>query len=250
MKRPSVIAHRGGRRWAPENTLAAFSKAIALNCDGIELDIHRCASGELVVIHDEELSRTTNGVGLIKDATLPELKRLSAGLWYGEEFKEERIPTLEEVLTLVDGALVINIEVKNAPSDYEGIEDDLFMLLESYPYQDRLIISSFDHHFMRRFNEMDSGLKLALLAEAIFVDLKEYAHKIGAACWHPCFQSLTEAAIHDGKHAGLEINAWTLNSAREWSSAIKAGIDGIITDDPEGLKAVLARVESFSEPIS
>ncbi len=125
MKWPKVFAHRGGRRWAPENTLIAFQKSLELGCDGIVLDVQRCASGELVVIHDDDLSRTTNGIGLIKDATLPELKRLSAGAWYDKEFSTERIPTLEEVLTLISGKLVINIEIKNAPVYYEGIEHDL-----------------------------------------------------------------------------------------------------------------------------
>ena len=243
MKWPKVIAHRGGRKWAPENTLIAFSKSIELGCDGIELDVQRCASGELVVIHDHELSRTTNGVGLIKDATLPELKRLSAGGWYDKAFASERIPTLEEVLALVSGKLVINIEVKNAPVEYEGIEDDLISVLAEYEFRDRLIISSFDHQFMLRLHQLNTGLKLAVLADAILIDLKEYAQKLGATCWHPCYGSLTATAIKEAHGAGLEVNAWTLNEQRDWVEAAKNGLDAIITDDPVKLKELIERAD-------
>lgn len=241
MKWPKVFAHRGGRRWAPENTLIAFQKALDAGCDGIEFDVQRCASGELVVIHDDNLSRTTNGIGLVKDATLPELKRLSAGAWYAKEFASEKIPTLDEVLSLVSGKLILNIEIKNAPVSYPGIEDDLLSLLESYEFQDRLIISSFDHQFMLRLHNMQTGLKLAVLADAILIDLKEYAVKLGAKFWHPCWGSLTQSAIEDAHQAGLEVNAWTINEQRDWVSAAKYGLDAIITDDPEGLKKLIDR---------
>jgi glycerophosphoryl diester phosphodiesterase len=241
MKWPKVFAHRGGRKWAPENTLIAFEKSLELGCDGIELDVQRCASGELVVIHDEDLSRTTNGIGLIKDATLPELKRLSAGAWYDKEFSTERIPTLEEVLTLVSGKLIVNIEIKNAPVSYDGIEHDLIALLEGYAHKDRLIISSFDHQFMLRLHKLQTGLKLAVLADGILIDLKEYAEKLGAKCWHPCWGSLTEAAIEDAHAANLEVNAWTINEQRDWVNAAKFNLDAIITDDPVGLKALIDR---------
>jgi glycerophosphoryl diester phosphodiesterase len=247
MKWPKVIAHRGGRRWAPENTLIAFQKSIQLGCDGIELDVQRCASGELVVIHDHELSRTTNGVGLVKDATLPELKRLSAGAWFDKEFATERIPTLEEVLSLVSGKLLINIEIKNAPVSYDGIEDDLVSVLEGYEYRERLIISSFDHQFMLRLHKLNTGLELAVLADAILIDLKEYADKLGAVCWHPCYGSLTAAAIEDAHAAGLEVNAWTINEQRDWIDSAKNGLDAIVTDDPEGLKKLIERANLASQ---
>jgi glycerophosphoryl diester phosphodiesterase len=247
MKWPKVIAHRGGRRWAPENTLVAFQKSIELGCDGIELDVQRCASGELVVIHDHELSRTTNGVGLVKDATLPELKRLSAGAWYDKEFATERIPTLEEVLSLVSGKLLINIEIKNAPVSYDDIEDDLISVLEGYEFRERLIISSFDHQFMLRLHKLNSGLKLAVLADAILIDLKEYAAKFAATYWHPCYGSLTAAAIKDAHAAGLEVNAWTINEQRDWVDSAKNGLDGIVTDDPEGLKKLIERANLASQ---
>src|SRR6476619_3892499 len=110
MSVPKIIAHRGGREWAPENTLASFQKALDFGVDGMEFDVQRCATGELVIFHDEELSRTTNGVGLVRDCSLDELRRLDAGSWFDRPFKGERIPLLSEVLTLVAGKCELHIE--------------------------------------------------------------------------------------------------------------------------------------------
>jgi glycerophosphoryl diester phosphodiesterase len=239
---PNVIAHRGGKVWAPENTMAAFSKSIEAGAYGIELDIHRCASGELVVIHDDDVKRTTNGVGLIKDITYPELKRLDAGSWYDAKFAQERIPLLEDVLKLVDGKLVINIEIKNTPIDYPGIDDDLIELLSSYAHVDKIIISSFDHGVVRSVHRKAPHLKTALLADALFIDLPEYARKVGTTIWHPCFGSLRPEAVVEAHSAGMQVNAWTVNDSREWSSAVAMQLDGIVTDDPPGLIAFLDKL--------
>ncbi len=235
MRKPKVFAHRGGSDWAPENTLAAFQKSLEFRVDGIELDVQRCGTGELVVFHDPDLSRTTNGVGLIKDASFEELRRLSAGLWFDEEFRSERIPLLSEVLDLIGGRAVLNIEIKNTPVEYPGIEDDLLELLADYPHRDKIIVSSFDHRIIRRLHEKAPDLTLALLADALLVDLAGYAGGIGATVWHPCIGSLCQDAVEEAHDAGLEVNAWTLNDARQWSYALRIGLDGIVTDDPLGL---------------
>ena len=239
-----IIAHRGGRRWAPENTMAGFRKSIEAGLDGIELDIHRCSTGELVVIHDEDVQRTTNGVGLVKDISFPELQRLSAGLWFGKEFGEERIPLLKDVLDLVAGQCVLNIEIKNTPIDYPGIDDDLIDLLSDYPDRDKLIISSFDHKIVRLMHSKVPDLSFALLADALFIDVADYARRIGATVWHPSFGSLREEAVAEAQAAGMLVNAWTVNTTREWSMAISMGLDGIITDDPEGLRVFLEKVSA------
>ena len=157
-KLPAVIAHRGGRDWAPENTLEAFRRTVQAGVDGVEFDVHRCATGELVVIHDDDLNRTTNGVGLVKDVTLPELKRLSAGLWFDNAFREERVPLLQEVLDLFDGNTLIDIELKNSPVGYEGIEEDLLREIEPYRSKLKLAVSSFDHHCLQRLRALDSDI--------------------------------------------------------------------------------------------
>lgn len=251
---PQVIAHRGGRRWAPENTLAAFRKSIEAGADGIELDIHRCKSGELIVIHDEDIERTTDGSGLIKDMTLTELRKysagvkyappselrkLSAGVGYVSEFKSERLPLLTEVFNLVQGKLNINIEIKNAPIDYPGIEDDLIVLLKKYPYPDKVIVSSFDHEVIKRFHAKAPQYQCAILTDAILAGVGDYAKNVGAQAWNPAFGDFRGDACERAHAAGLAINVWTVNTPEEWKSAIDMKVDGIITDDPAGLIAYM-----------
>lgn len=242
---PKIIAHRGGRRWAPENTMAAFRNSLGAGVYGIELDIHRCRSGELVVIHDHDLTRTTDGVGLIKDRSYLELERLSAGLWFDKKFGDERIPRLKDVLDLVAGRCVLNIEIKNCPVDYPGIAEDLIELLSHYRRTDMLIISSFDHQILKRIHAQAPDLPLALLAEAIFVDVAQYARAVGTTAWHPGFASLRADAVSEAQAQGLVVNAWTLNDKDQWLAALSMQLDGIITDDPLGLKQFLSTAQAL-----
>lgn len=231
-----IVAHRGGRRWAPENTLSSFRKSLELGVDGIELDIHRCKTGELIVIHDEDLQRTTNGAGFIADKTLDELKKLDAGSWYDKKFAGERLPLLDEVLKLVQGKTEINIEIKNGFKTYPGIEDDLLKLLETYPYPDKIVISSFDHHCLLNIHKRTDKYRLALLGDCVMVDLPAYAEKIGAKNWHPGFSDTTPESVKEAHEGGLLVNSWTVNTREEWSQAAEMKIDGVITDDPVGAK--------------
>lgn len=237
---PQVVAHRGGKRWAPENTLSAFRKSVELGADGIELDIHKCKSGELVVIHDDTLERTTNGTGYVKDKTWTELKELDAGSWYGSEFKGERLPLLTDVLKLVDGKLTINIEIKNCPMNYKGIAEDLLQLLKSYPHTDKIMISSFDHKVLAEISAKTKKYRLALLGDSVLNKLGDYARTVGASAWNPAFDCVREDSVADAHEAKLTVNTWTVNDKKDWQHARDLHVDSIITDDPEGLKNFLA----------
>lgn len=237
---PKVIAHRGGARWAPENTLAAFRKCIESGVYGIELDIQQCKSGELVVLHDEELSRTTNGAGFLKDKTYEELKKLDAGSWFGDEFKGEPIPLLNDVLRLVDGQLVLNIEIKNTPVEYPGIEDALIKVLADYKHPETIIVSSFDHDVLKRIHEKAPSYKLALLGDPIISDIGDYASRVGASYWHPYFGSMRKDVIDRAHEAKLSVNVWTVDKPKDWQSMVAMGVDGIVTDDPTGLGEFLS----------
>ncbi len=232
---PSIIAHRGGKKWAPENTMAAFKKAIELGADGIELDIHKCKTGELVVIHDADISRTTDGAGAVPDLTFAELMKASAGARFGSEFTAERIPLLSDVLKLIDGKLVLNIEVKNWPKQYPGIDDDLVTMLKSYPYPDQIVISSFDHEILKSIHKKAPQYKIAVLDSAILLDPKSYTSKVGATLWNPDFHTLRADVVKRAKRSGLKVNVWTVNLPSEWEQAVSMGVDGIITDDTPGL---------------
>lgn len=230
-----VIAHRGGKVWAPENTMEAFKKSIALAVDGIELDIHRCKSGEIVVIHDETIDRTTDGKGLIKEMTYDELQKYSAGLWFSSKFKNEKIPLLKDVLKLVDGKVHLFIEVKNAPIRYVGLEGDLAKLLDSYKHKDKITVISFDHQFLKRFHKLAPQYSIGFLDVAIVSDIGSYARSIGAKAWNPGFGEIRKDAVEVAHKEGLTVNPWTINGKKKWQSALEMGVDGIITDDPLGL---------------
>ncbi len=234
-KRPLVIAHRGGSKWAPENTMAAFRKSLDAGADGIELDIHRCKSGELIVIHDETLERTTDGKGFIKDKNYDEMKSLSAGKWFAAEFADEKLPLLTDVLKLVDGKMIINIEIKNAPIAYPGIEDDLADLLKSYKHRDKILISSFDHELIRRVHKKMPDIEVAFLDASIVADVGEYASKIGAKAWNPGFSEMRADAVERAHKSGLAVNVWTVDGKKHWDHVMEMKVDGIVTDDPAGL---------------
>ncbi len=238
--KPLVFAHRGGKKWAPENTLSAFKRSVEAGVDGIELDIHKCKSGELVVIHDDTLERTTSGSGLVKDKTWSELKTLDCGSWYSPEFKGERLPLLSDVLSLVNGQLTINIEIKNCPMNYPGIADDLLAMLKDYKYPDKIIISSFDHKVLHEIATKSKRYKLAMLGDSVIADLPKYARTVGSQNWNPAFDCVRQDTVADAHKNGLTVNTWTVNDKEGWNKARVLKVDTIITDDPVGLKAYLA----------
>ena len=238
-----IIAHRGGRDWAPENTLAAFRQSLDIRVDGIELDVQRCSTGELVVFHDEDLSRTTNGVGLVAHSSLDEIKRLSAGRWFDRSYADEKVPLLQEVLDLVDGKCVLHIEIKNTPIEYEGIEEELLELLSGYSHRDKVVVSSFDHPLLARLHALDPALDLGLLVDGILIDLPAYAARIGCKYFHPCISESRTDTIEAAIAAGMRVNSWTVNGLREWRMAMDMGIEGIMTDDPLGFAEALGRVQ-------
>lgn len=237
---PKVYAHRGGSKWAPENTMAAFRKCKENGVYGIELDIQRCKSGELVVIHDEDLKRTTNGAGLIKDTNYSDLSKVDAGSWFGEQFKNERVPLLSEVLNLLDGRVVLNIEIKNTPVAYPGIEVDLLKVLADYKYPETIIISSFDHEVLKRLHDKNPNYAIALLGDPILCDVGQYAKTVGATAWHPYFGSMRKDVIDSAHESNLKVNVWTPNKENEWEQLISQGVDGIVTDDPKALSDYIA----------
>ncbi|MBX9693603.1 MAG: glycerophosphodiester phosphodiesterase [Cyanobacteria bacterium] len=246
-----VFAHRGGRAWAPENTMIAFRKSLEAGVDGIELDVQRCASGELVVFHDDALDRTTNGAGLLMDCTFDELRRLSAGDWYASDFKAEKVPTLQEVLALVDGQATINVEVKNTPFDYPGIDDDLIACLSDYPHSDKIIISSFDHRLIKQIATKQPEWHYANLMVGVPLNIGSYQESLHAKFWHPSYDCMNASAVQEARNHGVSVNCWTVNGPRDWASVLYMNVDGIITDDPEGLINFLRDVADAqaSEPV-
>lgn len=241
MKRPLVIAHRGASAYAPENTMSSFKKAIEMSSDGIELDVHMTKDKAIVVCHDEKVDRTTNGKGFIKDLNLEEIKKLDAGSWFGDDYKTERIPELEEVLELLkDKDILLNIELKNAPIIYEGIEEKVIKLITEYNMEERTIISSFNHYSLIEVKKLNPNIKTGVLYMAGLVEPWMYAKKLKADALHPLFYNLLAPDfVRNCLSNNIMLNPFTVDDENFISNFVKANVNGIITNYPD--KAVKIR---------
>ncbi len=247
--RPLIIAHRGASGEAPENTLAAFQLALEQGCDGIELDIHLTKDGQLAVIHDENIKRTTNGEGLIGDMTTAEFKKYDAGSWFSNKYKGERIPLLEEVFELVPRDILVNIEIKNIPSFYKGIEEKLLNLLLRYKRVDNVIVSSFDHQCLYRLKMLNRNIKIGLLYFENVEDHVGFAKLFGlpVESLHPDQRALRAEDVRKMIENGIKVFPWTCNSEESMKRMIHYGVSGIITNYPARLKSLIERKQKVTK---
>lgn len=233
-------AHRGASGYCPENTMLAFVKAVELGCDGIETDVQMTRDGVLVLIHDERVDRTTSGSGLVKDYSYAELCRLDAGVWYGAQFAGAKIPRAEELLLLArDTGIYLDFEIKTGVVPYEGIEEKLIKLIYLYGWQEHVILSSFNHYSMVRCKEIAPDLKTGLLYMEGLYRPGLYARTARADALHPHFYAVNEEVVREARAAGLLVNTFTVNDPARMQQFIRLGLDGIITNYPDTLKAVI-----------
>jgi len=238
VNRPQVIAHRGASAQAPENTLAAFRRALALGVDGVELDVHLSADGEPVVLHDSAVDRTTDGTGLVRDMTLAALRRLDAGRWFGEAFAGERIPTLAEALEVLRGVRVI-VEIKNGPIYYPKIADRVVAVVRAIGHP-AVTFSSFDHPALLEVRRVDPAAETAVLFMGRPVDPVALAVAAGARRLHAHWMWVTADVVAAVHRAGLAVEVWPVDDPVPMAHLAALGVDGIITSHPDRLQAVLA----------
>lgn len=233
---PKIISHRGTSRVAPENTMAAFRSALELKIDGIETDVQLTRDGHVVICHDEMLNRTTDGEGLLCKYTLDELKALSAGSWFSEEFKDEKIPTFIEFLELVaDRQILINIEIKSGIVMYPGIEKKVIDMINEYGIGDRVIISSFNHYSLVECKKIDASIKTGILYIAGIYEPWDYAKKVGADALHPLLYNIRREIMEGAKKNNVLVNPFTVNDLNQMRNMVAMEVDGIITDLPDVL---------------
>jgi glycerophosphoryl diester phosphodiesterase len=164
LKKTIIFAHRGASGYCPENTLAAFKKAIQLGATGIETDVQLTKDGRVVIIHDESLARTAGLNQLVKDTDYEELATLDAGGWYGAEFQDERIPTLEQLLELLKPTdIILNIELKNGVFPYPDLEQKVIDMVRNSQMTDRVIISSFNHYSLVLCKQLAPEIRTGIL---------------------------------------------------------------------------------------
>jgi glycerophosphoryl diester phosphodiesterase len=234
MKKPIIYAHRGASAYAPENTWAAFSKALDMQAGGIELDVHLSKDGHVVVCHDEQVDRVSNGSGLVKDMTLEELKSLDFGSWFDKEYKGEQILTLDELLEKIhDWDGMLNVELKSGVVLYEGLEEKVVDALRRFNRIENSIISSFNHYSLLTIKKLEPDLKAGVLYSAGLVDPWVYVKRIGVEAIHPLFYGLVPPIIQGCKENGVIMNAWTVDHPNYIKALTVNGVDGIITNVPD-----------------
>jgi len=243
MARIINFAHRGASGYCPENTMAAFMKAVQLGASGIETDVQMTKDGKLVLIHDETLRRTAGVDGWVKDYTLAELKELDVGAWYDESYRGETIPTLEELLDLASRHdLILNLELKNGVIVYPELERLTAELVRQHGLTDRVIISSFNHYSLMTMKQFAPEIETAVLYMEGLYEPWEYAKRIGASALHPYLLAVTKEWVAHAQEQGIRYHPFTVNEESDMRMMLEAGVSGMITDYPDRLAKLLSGV--------
>ena len=231
-----IIAHRGFSGIYPENTMLAFRKAIEIGADGIELDVHLSKDGQVMIIHDEALKRTTGLDGVISDYTREELEKISAGKTKNDEFGFTPIPSLEEYLAFMaeHKDKFTNIELKTAPVYYPEIEEKTLELVRKFDLEKNIIYSSFNWLSIERMQRLGTISETGLL----FSGMKLYnqAHiikSLGINYLHPDFNDLTDEIVKSYLDNKVGLNVWTVNEIEDMKVCLSWDIDGLITNFPD-----------------
>jgi glycerophosphoryl diester phosphodiesterase len=214
------IGHRGARAYAPENTLMSFKKALEIGVDAVELDVRKTNDGQIVVIHDENVKRTTNGEGLVRDLTLKEIKVLDAG-------SGQKIPTLEETLDFLDKRVMVFVELKEA-----GIEKQVLSIIDQKGLEKNVVIVSFLEDALKKVKELNRGIETGLIYARHKNPLKA-ALELKANYLLALYRFTHTANVEKAHECGLKVIVWTINSLQEAEEFGKKGVDGIASDKPD-----------------
>ncbi len=239
--RKASVGHRGAAGHAPENTLPSFETALGMGVDAVELDVRRSRDGELVVIHDAAIDRTTDGRGEVAALSLSELRAVDAGARFGGKFPGARIPTLREVLAWARGRTELVIEIKGDPHPQPGVEEQVLGLVAEHGMIERVMVISFHHPTLRRVRELEPRVATGMLYTGFFADTVAAARAAGADCVRPGWRDWNEALVRDVHSAGLVAGAWTVDDEAAMERLLDMGLDSITTNYPDRLRRVLDR---------
>ncbi len=234
---PLIIAHRGGSHEVPENTMAAFRHAIDLGMKLVELDVQMTLDGELVVIHDETVDRTTEGSGMVGGFTFEEIRKLDAGSHFDPKYAGEKIPALREVLELCasEGVGVV-VEIKD-PNLYPGLEDKVVALIGEMWLRgaENIWCISFDHEAIRRIRQLDATIPLGYLYMPDQTDFAQPDDTIQAYCPYYVTALQHPEQVAKAHEMGKLVLVYTVNTEAELRALANSGIDGMVTDEPSVL---------------
>lgn len=238
-----VIAHRGNSSLAPENTLAAYEAAAIAGVDMIEIDIHLNAEGEVVVIHDDSVDRTTDGSGLISDLNTVEVARLDAGSWFSPHYAGQQVPMFADVIDLALRFPEVHwlVEFKGTWSS-DGVARVGAQLAEA-ELTDSMLLQSFDVQTMEALAKVLPQYRRGLLVGIVEDSTFELAKSLGVMCVNPALRyvAVVPERVKELQNAGFDVMAWTANEYADWDVLVDAGVNGIITDRPDRLIGYLAR---------
>ncbi len=242
LPKPVVFGHRGASQYAPENTMAAFDLAVKQGAPAIELDTMLTKDGVPIVIHDHTLERTTNGSGEIGQKTAHEIRELDAGSHFSPDFRDEKVPLLEEVLERFRDGILINIELKNYHTPGDRLAGIVYEMVGDHGLCDRVIFSSFLPRNLRILRSLGAETKTALLtpggiAGAFF---RSFIFRgFSPEFIHPAAEDVSREYIEKEHQQDRCVNTWTVDDPKIAQQLIDWGIDGIITNDPWGILALL-----------
>lgn len=241
---PILLAHRGASKYAPENTLPAFELALEQGADGVELDAKLSADGQVMVIHDATVDRTTGGHGRVSQLTLAEMKALDAGALFEERFRGTRIPTLDEVFTAIGSRAFINVELTNYASPADRLVEKVCALVKAHGLQDRILFSSFLGINLNRARRLLPEVPRGLLALPGWKGAwaRSFGFMFGEfEALHPHLSDASARQVSRVHQLKRRIIVWTVNSEAEIERLKNWGVDGFITDDPLTTARLLGR---------
>lgn len=239
-----VFAHRGASGDYPENTMLAFSKALSIGVDGIELDVHKSKDGQLVVIHDEDIQRTFKGMVLIKDSTLEEIKNFKCRKFEFIENEDCKIPTLREVFELIKNEnIILNVEAKTDLIHYD-LEQDLLDLIKEYGIEDKIFISSFNHQCLNILQNLDNRFKYGALYEykkdyAPETNVVEHAKKLNVYSINISQQLVSKEIVDLAHKNNIKVFVYTINKPNSMRKMIDFNVDGVFSDYPDLMNEIL-----------
>jgi glycerophosphoryl diester phosphodiesterase len=254
-----VIAHKGASGLAPENTLSAIQLALDMGVDMIEIDVRNTSDDEIVVFHDERLERTTNGKGFLHDYTLEEVKLLDAGSWFDPRFTDERIPTLKEVLDLVNGKCKVLIEIKHMDHPhYNNFAEKLVNVINQEKDGAKwVILQSYESQYLDEVHALDDHIqtKKLLIGEdsaplfAFYIETKMHlgrSEKEGQMrALNPHYATLSPRRVFRMHSRGYKVYTYPVNDRETMIKVLNMGVDGIITDYPNRLLELRAEVKKL-----
>ena len=226
-----IFAHRGASSEAPENTLSAFELAIAHGADGIEIDVH-AVEDELYVIHDRWLQRTTSGRGRVKDQTKHIIELLDAG-------QGQRVPTLWQTLQAINGACMLNIELKGIDCVIPVLQHLDRAVTELNFHLEQFILSSFNHHLLFSLKQLRPEIRIGALTASCPLDYAAFAQKLDAFSVHIDIDCLNRAFVYDAHQRGLPVFVYTVDEIEDLDEIAAMGVNGVFTNHPS--KALIRR---------